>query len=100
MFVPKLPTFRQASVAIFMLFSPFLKAEDSLYDELNFLEEASKKVELYLPGEKKSAPTKNLAQQFTDSISTGQAGLLKKPVKTDSYNAKPKEIKRLRFRSR
>lgn len=83
-----------------MLFSPFLNAEDSLYDELNFLEEASKKVEVYLPGEKKSAATKNLAEQFTDSISTGQAGVLKKTVKSSAYDEKPKKIKRLRFRSR
>ncbi len=83
-----------------MLFSLSSLADTGLYDELNFLETASKKVEVFLPGEEPKQVSKKLVTEFSDSISTGQAGILKKPVKTKTYNAPHRKKKRLRFRSR
>ena len=90
-------TFRQASALLFMLLPTISFAETTLYDELKFLQEASTEVEVFLPGENK---TKKDPEVFEDSISTGQAGLLKKTAKSDSYKDSPKTKKRLRYRSR
>ncbi|MBK25301.1 MAG: hypothetical protein CME70_15005 [Halobacteriovorax sp.] len=100
MFVPNFPTFRQVTLATFLLFSLSSMAESELYDELSFLETASKDVEVFLPGEQQKVKTKKLVSEFSDSISTGQAGIQKNEVKTDSYIIKSKKKKRLRFRSR
>ena len=88
---------------LFLLFSGELLAEASLYDELNFLQEASKEVEVFLPGEKKIKKKPLVTDSYTDIISTGQAGILKKPLKTEGYDEPfqpPAPKKRLRFRSR
>lgn len=74
--------------------------ETSLYDELSFLEEASKSVEVNLPGENEIVPK---VEWIVDEVSTGQAGILKKqiPVEENVENAAvQKDKKKLRYRSR
>jgi len=75
-------------------------AKADLYNELSFLEAASKDVQVFLPGEEQKIKPKKLVSEFTDSISTGQAGIKKNPAKSSTYMIKPKKKKRLRFRSR
>ena len=80
-----------------MLFPSILFAEVSLYDELEFLNKASENVEVFLPG------TKPVAEEeifLEDSISTGQAGLLKKYLSPKKIITPSKNKKRLRYRSR
>ena len=74
--------------------------ENSLYDELSFLEAASKSVEVNLPGENEIVPK---VDWIVDKVSTGQAGVLKNqtPMQEVHENgAIQKDKKKLRYRSR
>lgn len=91
-------TFRQASLVFFMLLSGQLLAQGQLYDELTFLSKASEQVEVFLPGT--SPKIEDDVTFIEDSISTGQAGLQKRPAALKKQVAPSKNRKRLRYRSR
>ncbi len=100
MFVPNLNTIRQAALLLFLGSLGAQANETSLYDELSFLEEASKTVEVNLPGENEIKPK---VEWIVDEVSTGQAGILKKelPKPLAPFNgAVHKDKKKLRYRSR
>lgn len=99
-------TIRQAALLFFIAGSPILVAEDSLYDELDFLKQSSKSVDVNLPGENEITSKAPKSEWLSDSISTGQAGILKKPaskpeaIDLEEFDAVQKDKKKLRYRSR
>lgn len=100
MFVPNLLTFRQAALLFFIGTTTCFGAQPSLYDELEFLKEASKSVEVNIPGENELKPK---IDWVTDEVSTGQAGIQKKELLSPKSNedaAGQKNKKKLRYRSR
>jgi hypothetical protein len=99
-FVPNLNTIRQAALLLFLGPLALGASETSLYDELSFLEEASKTVEVNLPGENEIKPK---VEWIVDEVSTGQAGVLKKELPKEAaleHGAVHKDKKKLRYRSR
>jgi hypothetical protein len=86
---------RQATLLLFLVAGTALASETTLYDELSFLEESAKSVDVSLPGSKSS---KAKVKWITDEVSTGQAGLLKKPK--EIVETVQKDKKKLRYRSR